>query len=158
MARLVLGTKMQDAKLLGRALVERWPMTQEKRAAVVQELYEAAILSDDYRTKVAASRALIAADAINLKQAELWLAENGPPSEEDDEYIVESDPDIIRLEAEILARKAAIRAGDAGRTGVRSDGGQVALAETPDVIELGNQAGSNDAELFDNSVDASSAR
>lgn len=145
-----------EIQAIRRALVERWPLTQKKRRWSINRLIS--IAKGDARYAVAAIRALIAADAVNLKQAELWLAENGPPTQEDDEYIVESDPDIIRLEAELLARKAELRAGNAGRAGLRSDGREMVIAKASDVAQCGNQASGDDAGSTNDSVDATAAR
>lgn len=119
------------------ALAERWPMTAEQRADVIRRLV-AISAGDDVRAATAAMRALIQADSINLKQAELFLARYGPEEEGgEDAVVIDADPEIARLEAELIARRAAIGQGDSRGPGVGDDLGPVEVAEpaTPDAPE-----------------------
>ena len=66
MTRIV--EKNRDIKMIGRALRERWPITQETREKIVSELLE--ILDDPdakERDKIAASKVLMAGDVINQR-------------------------------------------------------------------------------------------
>lgn len=117
-------------------------MSAKQRRWLVRRLLR---LSDhaDGRIAVAAARALISADLANLKQAELWASINGPGERDivDHAVIIDADPEIVRLEAELLARRAAISAGDSGRVRLGDDVGAGAMAEpsASDAVECGTR-------------------
>ena len=137
-----------EAALLRRSIAERWPVTAEERERVMARLVAIAG-GDDTRAAVAAARGLIAADQINLKQAELWLQQHGPGNEGgEDAVIVDGDPEIARLEAELIARRAAVGQGDSRGAGVGNDVGPVEVAEsaTPDAAECRAEDCGDDAE------------
>ena len=60
--------EIRDARLMERALRERWPISDEARANVVERLSEiVAKPGAKRRERIAAARALIAADALNVQ-------------------------------------------------------------------------------------------
>jgi hypothetical protein len=67
-----------DILLLGRAVKEQWPLTEEQRADVIAELHSTATNDPKGLTRVAACRALIAADALNAAR-EKAAADAGRP-------------------------------------------------------------------------------
>lgn len=62
----IIGPK--ESHLIRRAIRERWPIPEEKRAEVINGLIESAMFAEDVRSRIAAGRALIAADALNMEQ------------------------------------------------------------------------------------------
>lgn len=57
-----------DAKVIGRAIRERWPIPDDVRASIPLFLGAIVAGSDDARAQVAAARALIEADKVNMEQ------------------------------------------------------------------------------------------
>lgn len=65
---------VRDTRLLSRALVERWPITEQHRAAIVSVLLR--ILADpnaSNRERISAAKALMTADGNNLQQQQIDL-------------------------------------------------------------------------------------
>ena len=63
---------VRDTRLLARALMERWPIKPEYRAAIIQKLMQVvANPNTKEREMTAAAKALLAADKQNL-EAEKW--------------------------------------------------------------------------------------
>lgn len=55
-------------ELYRRAFKERWPIPPELRPQLAEEMRKVLLQSDDIRTKVAAAKALLEADKVNLEQ------------------------------------------------------------------------------------------
>lgn len=73
------GGQTSDTRLIARAIKERWPITPEMRQAVVVQLAKVVVNRNGDvapREMVAAARALIAADKINLEEQQGPAAEN----------------------------------------------------------------------------------
>lgn len=74
-----------DVKLFNRAIRGRWPMSEETRARVIETLDHIVANPDrfDVRTVIAASKTLMEADRINLKdedrtaKAPIMIEDNG---------------------------------------------------------------------------------
>lgn len=61
--------KVSDSRMLARAIIERWPIDQKYREAIIARLTRIAIDPNSTKREVmVASKALIAADALNVKQ------------------------------------------------------------------------------------------
>lgn len=58
-----------------RALAERWPMSPKVRIRLLQKMVNIVAKSPKERNRIAAFRALIASDSLNLEQRRLDLAE-----------------------------------------------------------------------------------
>lgn len=58
-----------DVRLAARAIRERWPVSEDKRAALVELLYHEALHGATARDRLYAANALIKADAINVSLA-----------------------------------------------------------------------------------------
>jgi hypothetical protein len=107
------GHRRSDSRMLERAYRERWPMGPSVRVQTLRRL--ARIIDDDAhegepaysrptnRDVIAAARALLAADKLNLDQQRLDLAAAAAAAGEGD---AASAADVIRR-AEELAREAA---------------------------------------------------
>lgn len=150
--------EVAEARLLGRAFAERWPVSDEQRRAAIDRLVGIVDKGSD-KAAVAAVRALVAADLANLKLAELQLA-MGPAEAGDDAVVIDADPEIARLEAALLARRAAIGSGNAGRPGLGDDERTLEVAEptSPDGVERGAEDRGDDSGLDPDRLDATSAR
>lgn len=61
-------TVRHDAALARRAIRERWPISDEKRAIVVERLATIVEACDDERATVRAASALLEADKLNMEQ------------------------------------------------------------------------------------------
>jgi hypothetical protein len=59
-----------DIRLIGRAMNEDWPVYKEQKEAIVKKLMTI-VESNDPQMQIAASRALMAADALNQKRQAL---------------------------------------------------------------------------------------
>lgn len=59
--------KTSDMNLMVRAMTERWPITQEKREEMILAAQEVMRLSKSPRTKLAAMKVLLMADALNVR-------------------------------------------------------------------------------------------
>lgn len=113
----------QDAELCTKALTQRWPITTQKREAVINRLLSIVENSDDDRAIVAAARGLIAADKLNLDEEK---AAAGIGGNHVDVYVlngerIPDDPRIIELDNQIMAIESvgpgAAVASRAGETG-----------------------------------------
>lgn len=60
-------TELQEARLLSRAITSRWEIPADVRSAVVQTLMEIACTGVEDSARIAACRALIAAEGQNQK-------------------------------------------------------------------------------------------
>ena len=58
-------TETQEARLIGRAIRSRWPIPDNIKAGVIAELARIATTGEKEASRVAASRAIIAAEAQN---------------------------------------------------------------------------------------------
>ena len=56
---------VKDTRMMARALQQRWPMTEEKRAIVINALLDVIQTSEKPREITAAARALMSAEAQN---------------------------------------------------------------------------------------------
>jgi len=74
----------RDINLVRRAIKSRWPISDETRRQIIERLKIISAESEDERSAVAASRALIAADTLNLAdekfQSEEARLESGEPT------------------------------------------------------------------------------
>lgn len=66
----IYNAKASDLNMQERAIRERWPITPEKRAEMIQRAQEIMQLAKSPRTKLAAMKVLLMADAMNLKSEE----------------------------------------------------------------------------------------
>lgn len=57
-----------DMALLRRANRERWPMTEQRRAMLLDQMFSIVEQSPDARHRIAAAKVIVAADAINVNQ------------------------------------------------------------------------------------------
>lgn len=60
--------RRKEINLIRRAIKERWPIKQSLRPKLAKELEEALLQNDDVRSKIAAARALLEADKLNMEQ------------------------------------------------------------------------------------------
>lgn len=60
-----------NMRLIRRAIKNRWPIPEELRAKVVEQMGLIVEMGDSDRDKVAAAKVLVAADSLNLKSEEL---------------------------------------------------------------------------------------
>lgn len=66
----IYNAKAGDLQMEERAIRERWPITPEKRAEMIARAQEIVQLAKSPRTKLAAMKVLLMADAMNLKSEE----------------------------------------------------------------------------------------
>jgi len=66
----IYNAKAGDLNMEERAIRERWPITPEKRAEMIARAQEIVQLAKSPRTKLAAMKVLLMADAMNLKSEE----------------------------------------------------------------------------------------
>jgi hypothetical protein len=66
----IYNAKAGDLLMQERAIRERWPITPEKRAEMIARAQEIVQLAKSPRTKLAAMKVLLMADAMNLKSEE----------------------------------------------------------------------------------------
>jgi len=66
----IYNAKAADLNMQEKALRERWPITPEKRAEMIARAQEIVQLAKSPRTKLAAMKVLLMADAMNLKSEE----------------------------------------------------------------------------------------
>lgn len=66
----IYNAKAGDLLMEERAIRERWPITPEKRAEMIARAQEIVQLAKSPRTKLAAMKVLLMADAMNLKSEE----------------------------------------------------------------------------------------
>ena len=59
---------LREINLTRRAVKARWPIPKTKRGAIMREMVEIATTTEDVRSRVAAARVLLAADALNMDQ------------------------------------------------------------------------------------------
>ena len=57
--------------LLRRAVRERWPMTDERRAMLLDQMFGIVERSPDPRNKIAAAKVIVTADSINVNQQKI---------------------------------------------------------------------------------------
>jgi hypothetical protein len=88
---------IRDTRLQAKAIRERWPMSQDVRIKVLKRL--CGIIDPEtedganagLREVIAASRALLSADKLNLEQQRLDLAT--PPPDDEDDYVIDLSGD-----------------------------------------------------------------
>jgi hypothetical protein len=66
----IYNARASDLNMQERAIRERWPITPEKRAEMIARAQEIVQLAKSPRTKLAAMKVLLMADAMNLKSEE----------------------------------------------------------------------------------------
>lgn len=68
-----------DLSLVGRAIKERWPISNRKRRKVVNELFDIATTNGDKELRVSAAAKLISADRVNVADKRVdAIREHGP--------------------------------------------------------------------------------
>jgi hypothetical protein len=93
-----------DIRLIGRAMNEDWPVYKEQKESIVEKLMTI-IESNDPQMQIAASRALMMADALNQKRQAL----------QEKKLALEQKRKLELIE---LAHKLGIVGHDSGSTGV----------------------------------------
>lgn len=96
---------MKEANLVRRAIKERWPIPEAERADVVARLLQTVREAEDARSVVAAARAIIAADALNMEQ------------EKRDQQIPEYHVHEVRVRAEEMTDDDLAAIAHGGRNG-----------------------------------------